>query len=78
MEKIDLRKIGSISHLLSLSHKIWIDYDEEADVLYVNFKKTSHADDTQLLDNDVIVRYEKGSIVGITILNARKRKILKK
>ena len=77
MEKIDLKKIGSISHLLSLSHKIWIDYDEEADVLYVNFKKPSHADDAQLLDNDVIVRYEKGSIVGITILNAKKREILK-
>ena len=78
MEKIDLRKIGSISHLLSLSHKIWIDYDGEADVLYVNFKKPSHADDAQLLDNDIIVRYEKGSIVGITILNAKKREILKK
>ncbi|MCD6572854.1 MAG: DUF2283 domain-containing protein, partial [Thermoplasmata archaeon] len=35
-------------------------------------------DDAQLLDSDIIVRYEKGSIVGITILNAKKRKILKK
>ena len=74
MEKVDLKKIGNISHLLSLSHKIWIDYDEEADVLYVNFKKPSHADDTRLLDDDVIVRYEKGSIIGITILNAKKEK----
>ena len=77
MEKIDVKKIGNISHLLSLSHKIWIDYDDEADVLYVNFKKPSHADDSELLDNDIIVRYEKGNVVGITILNAKKRKILK-
>jgi uncharacterized protein YuzE len=48
-------------------------YDEEADVLYVNFKKPSHADDSLLTDDDIIIRYEKGQIVGITILNASKR-----
>ena len=77
MEKIDLKKIGDISHLLSLSHKIWIDYDDETDVLYVNFKKPSHADDAKMLDEDIIIRYEKGVAVGITILNAKKRKMLK-
>jgi uncharacterized protein YuzE len=48
-------------------------YDEEADVLYINFKKPSHADDSLLTDDDIIIRYEKGQIVGITILNASKR-----
>jgi len=33
----------------------------------------SHADDSQLTDDDIIVRYEEGQIVGITILNASKR-----
>jgi len=28
----------------------------------------------EILDDDVIVRYEKGDIVGITILNAKKEK----
>jgi uncharacterized protein YuzE len=41
-------------------------------VLYVNFKKPSHADDSELTDDDIIVRYEAGQIVGITILNASK------
>jgi uncharacterized protein YuzE len=27
------------------------------------------------IDDDIIIRYEKGEIVGITILNASKRKI---
>ncbi|NOZ57457.1 MAG: DUF2283 domain-containing protein [Calditrichaeota bacterium] len=53
--------------------QIWITYDEEADVLYVNFKKPSHADDSELTDDDIVIRYEKGEIVGITILNASKR-----
>jgi uncharacterized protein YuzE len=48
-------------------------YDEEADVLYINFKKPSHTDDSLLTDDDIIIRYEKGQIVGITILNASKR-----
>ncbi|HPJ30584.1 MAG TPA: DUF2283 domain-containing protein [Methanothrix sp.] len=52
---------------------IWVDYDEEADVLYVSFKKPSHADDSELTDDDVIIRREKGEVVGMTFLNASKR-----
>ena len=54
--------------------RIWYSYDEEADVLYMNFKKPSHADDSVLTDDDVIVRYENGEIIGITVLHASKRK----
>jgi uncharacterized protein YuzE len=52
---------------------LWSSYDPEADVLYVNFKKPSHATDSELTDDDVIVRYEGEEIVGYTILNASKR-----
>jgi uncharacterized protein YuzE len=54
-------------------NNIWLSYDEEADVLYLNFKKPSHADDSELLDTDVIVRYENDEVVGLTILNASKK-----
>ena len=40
--------------------RTWRAYDKEADVLYINFKKPSHADDSGLTDDDVIIRYEKG------------------
>jgi uncharacterized protein YuzE len=64
-----------VPQILEIPHRrIWMTYDEEADVLYVNFKKPSHADDSELTDDDIIVRYEKGEIVGITVLNASKRK----
>lgn len=57
-----------------LKHKnVWISYDKEADVMYINFKKPSHADDSELTDDDVIIRYEGDEIVGITILNAKNR-----
>ncbi len=63
-----------VPQVLQLRQKnIWLSYDEEADVLYVNFKKPNRADDSELLDNDVIVRYEGDEIVGMTVLNASKK-----
>ncbi|MGA2677566.1 MAG: DUF2283 domain-containing protein [Methanobacterium sp.] len=66
-----------VPELLEMPYsRIWSDYDKEADVLYINFKKPSHADDSEIMDDDVIIRYEKGNIIGITIINASKRSIL--
>lgn len=55
--------------------RLWTTYDKEADVLYINFKKPSHADDSEMTEDDIIIRYEKEEIVGITVLNASKRRI---
>jgi len=69
------RMLTLVPQLLEIPHRrIWMTYDEEADVLYINFKKPSHADDAELTDEDIIVRYERGRIVGITVLNASKRR----
>jgi uncharacterized protein YuzE len=73
---IDLQEILNVTpQLLSIPYKrIWYTYDEEADVLYLNFKKPSHADDSELTDDDIIIRSEEGEVVGITILHASKRR----
>ena len=52
---------------------LWSSYDPEADVLYINFKKPAVATDSELTDEDVIVRYEGDEIIGLTILHASKR-----
>ena len=52
---------------------LWSSYDAQGDVLYVNFKKPSHATDSELTENDVIIRYEGKAVVGMTILNASKK-----
>ncbi len=63
-----------VPQALQLHQKnIWLSDDEEADVLYLNFKKPSRADDSELLDSDVIVRYEGEEVVGMTIMNAGKK-----
>lgn len=76
MASIDVKEILKLTpQLLSIPFKrIWYSYDEEADVLYLNFKKPSHADDSELSDEDIIIRYEKGEVIGITVLHASKRK----
>jgi len=75
MGAAEVEKVSAlVPHLLGISHKkIWVDYDEEADVLYVNFKRPSRADDSELTDDDVIIRREKGEVVGMTFLNAARR-----
>lgn len=76
INKDEIQKILSlVPKLLSLQHlHISTSYDKKADVLYINFKKPSHADNSELTDEDIIIRYEKGEIIGLTILNASKRR----
>jgi len=75
MGAAEVEKVSAlVPHLLGIPHKkIWVDYDEEADVLYVNFKRPSRADDSELTDDDVIIRREEGEVVGMTFLNAAKK-----
>lgn len=48
-------------------------YDQEADVMYINFQKPSVATDSELTDDDVIVRYEGEEVMGFTVLHASQR-----
>ena len=54
---------------------LWSSYDKEADTLYINFKKPSHATDSEITDDDIIIRYEGDEVVGLTILHASKRQM---
>ena len=52
---------------------LWSSYDAEADCLYINFKEAGVAEDSILTDDDIIVRYAGGEIIGLTILRASTR-----
>ncbi len=52
---------------------MWIDYDKEADVLYLSFRKPQRATKTIETDDDILIRKDNDMIVGITILNASSR-----
>jgi len=48
---------------------LWIDYDKEADVLYISFEKPQNADDS-IMEGNIITHKRNGVVVGLTIINA--------
>ena len=48
-------------------------YDEQGDVLYISFDKSRPATDSELTDDDIILRYDGNELIGISILHASKR-----
>ena len=73
METAEINQIKNLLPWFIKHGKIWTDYDQEADVLYVHFKKPNLADNSEMTDDDVIVRYEKDEIIGISLLNASQK-----
>lgn len=66
--------LESLPHVIRLpSKQVSFDFDDEADVLYVSFEQPQGTTDSELTDEGVIVRYRGAQVVGVTILNARKR-----
>jgi uncharacterized protein YuzE len=70
----------ALPHLIRLpQRKVWIDYDEEADVLYIGLKRLQKATDTKLLaDKGILLRYRNKELVGVTVLDASKHRRKKK
>ncbi len=63
-----------VSHLIKLPEtRMWIDYDKEADVLYISFKRPQRATDSEMLESGMLLRYKGDELVGITVLEASKR-----
>jgi uncharacterized protein YuzE len=53
--------------------RFWVDYDAEADVLYISFRRPQRATDTELTDQGILLRYRGKELVGMTILEASTR-----
>ena len=72
---------NNIQHYLALipalrqspGGSLWSSYYEQGDVLYISFDKPRPATDSELTDDDIIIRYDGEDVIGITILHASKR-----
>jgi uncharacterized protein YuzE len=72
MEKVT-NILESIPYFLKMpSKRMWVDYDEEADVLYISFKKPQQANDS-VMEEDIIYHYRDKELVGLTVLHAKSR-----
>lgn len=71
IQDIKAKCIAMMHDVLQLKEKsVWLDYDQEADVLYVSFRKPQRAKKTIEIDDDFLVRKDGEKIVGVTIMNA--------
>lgn len=74
MEEKIINKIEKmIPGFVNIARPLWIDYDREADVLYISFEKPQNAEDS-LMEGNLIIHKRENKIVGLTILNASKFK----
>jgi uncharacterized protein YuzE len=54
--------------------KLWLDYDAEADVLYISLQRPQKATETIDVDEEgILLRYRDSELVGMTVLDASKR-----
>ena len=76
MATIELQEYAKLLPLLERlpERQLWCSYDEEADVLYVTFQRPPNVTDSEMTDEDVIVRYCGQQVVGYDILHASKRR----
>lgn len=44
-----------------------VDYDEEADVLYISFQHPQKATNTIMRDDGLLLRYRADQLVGVTV-----------
>jgi uncharacterized protein YuzE len=66
-----LKVLKTVNH--SRVKDVQIRYDEEVYTMYVNFGAPVTADDSELDENDILYRYRKGEIVGITVTHFTSR-----
>ena len=53
--------------------QIWLDYDAEAEVLYISFRRPQHATDSARREDGILVHRRGKQVVGLTILEASHR-----
>jgi uncharacterized protein YuzE len=79
MEKsIVSQTVASVTQAVPLllkfpERRFWVDYDAEADVLYISFRRPQQATNTEMTEEGILLRYQGDELVGITILDASTR-----
>lgn len=66
--------LSAVSQLVRIPKKrIWLDYDSEADVLYVHFEEKPSSNNSEMREDGIIFDCKDNHLVGLTILEASQR-----
>ncbi len=75
LTKKDVRSIlKALPSMLRVpARRFWVDYDEEADVMYISFRRPQRAAESRVREDGIIIRTRGREVVGLTILEASSR-----
>jgi len=66
--------LKTVPYLTKLpTHRLWFDYDHEADVLYVSLERPQKATTSKMRDDGVLLRYRGKKLIGVTVFEASTR-----
>jgi uncharacterized protein YuzE len=66
--------LKAVTYLIKLPRThMWLDYDMEADVLYLHFEDKPASTHSEMQDNGIILDYKGNRLVGLTVLEASQR-----
>jgi uncharacterized protein YuzE len=66
--------LKAVAHLVQLpKHRMWLDYDDEVDVLYVHFVEKPVSTHSEMREDGVIFDYRGKELVGVTVMEASHR-----
>ncbi len=72
MDEAEIMKL--IPHVVrSSQNKVWMDYDKDADVLYISFVYPPDSVEHEEDENGIIRNYnKKGDLTGLTVIAAKR------
>lgn len=66
--------VKSKRYVLANVEKIWFEYDQQNDILYINFGlDVEDADESFLTEDNIVVRIKNNMVVGLTVFDFMKR-----
>ena len=66
--------LKAVSHLVKLPKtRMWLDYDAEADVLYLHFEEEPGSSHSEMREDGIILDYRGSHLIGLTVLEASHR-----
>jgi len=66
--------LKAVANLIRLPKtKMWLDYDTEVDVLYLNFEEKSASTHSEMREDGIILDYRADTLIGLTVLEASQR-----
>ncbi len=55
-------------------NKIWFEYDQQNDILYINFGlEVEEADESFLTEDNIVVRIKDNKVIGLTVFDFMRR-----